>query len=191
MNEKMFFKTRLYFTGIITIAIWSLLLWSHFNGGVPSHHILAREDLPEISNWWGGLLVPLLSWFLLYRIQKRISKNPEVSNFPASVLYGFLGALTFGILLSIFFTLGDSDMPAYMMQGVFILALFLPIYRSEYLLGFVIGMTFTFGAVLPTGIGSILILISAVLYLLVRPAIIFVVRRFIKLVSSNNRKKDQ
>ncbi len=191
MSEKVFFKTRVYFTGIITISIWSLLIWGHFHGGVPSHHILAREDLPEISNWWGGLLIPLLSWFLIYRIQKRINKNPKVSNLPVSVLYGFLSALTFGILLSIFFTLGDSDIPGYMVQGVFIVALFLPIYRSEYLLGFVIGMTFTFGTVLPTAIGCILALISAVLYLFVRPVILFAIKRLINLVSSNTHKKGQ
>jgi hypothetical protein len=69
----MFFKTRLYFTGTITIFIWLLLTWNYFHGGVPSHHILKRKDFPEIANWWGGLLLPLLTWFLLYRIQKRIS----------------------------------------------------------------------------------------------------------------------
>jgi len=191
MSEKVFFKTRLYFIGIITISIWSLLIWNYFHEGVPSHHILAREDLPEISNWWGALLIPLLAWFLTYRIQKRINKDPEVSNVPVSVLYGFLSALIFGILLSLFFTLGDSDIPGYMLQGVFVTALFLPIYRSEYLLGLVIGMTFTFGAVLPTGIGCILVLISAVLYLFVRPVIFFVIKRLINLVSSNTHKQDQ
>ncbi len=33
MTEKMFFKTRLYFTGIVTIAIGSLLAWNHYHGG--------------------------------------------------------------------------------------------------------------------------------------------------------------
>lgn len=75
MSKEMFYKTQLYFTAIITIAIWSLLIWEHYHGGVPSHHILAREDLPEFSNWWGGLLLPLLSFFLLYRIKKRLTEN--------------------------------------------------------------------------------------------------------------------
>ena len=75
MNEKSFFKTRLYSTVLVTVAIWALLAWDHFHGGVPSHHILAREDLPEISNWWGGVLLPLLTWFLLYRVEKRLVRN--------------------------------------------------------------------------------------------------------------------
>ena len=159
--------TRLYLTGIVTIAIGSLLLWNHFHGGIPSHHILARKDLPEISNAWGGILLPLLTWFLLYRIQKRTEKNDKTK-----ILYAFLSALAFGILLATSFTLG-FQIEQYMLMSVFPLALLLPIYRSEYLLGFVLGMTFTFGTVLPTLIGSILILISAVLYLFIRRGILF------------------
>lgn len=195
MNEKMFFKTRLYFTGIVTIAICSLLAWNHYHGGVPSHHILAREDLPAISNWWGSLLLPLLTWFLLYRIQKRIIHNndekSQVSKFSINMFYGFAGALFFGILLSAFFTFGYSDIPGYMLKGLFLLALFFPIYRAECILGFVIGMTFTFGAVLPTGVGSILALIGVVLFLCVRPAILYATSRLAHLVSSNKHKTDR
>lgn len=186
MNEKTFSALRLYGTGIVTLAIWSLLLWNHFHGGVPSHHILARKDLPEISNWWGGIALPLLTWFLLTRIQKRVltAKDAEAPalTFPMSIVYAFAGALLFSILLSVFFTLRYSGIPGYMLQGLLILALFLPLYRAEYLLGFVIGMTYTFGAILPTGIGSILALICAVLYLYVRRAILFVASRLMSVV---------
>jgi hypothetical protein len=192
MNEKMFFKTRLYFTGIVTIAIWSLLAWNYFHGGVPSHHILDNEDLPAISNWWGGLLLPLLTWFLLYRIQKRLIRNNDeqskTSRFSINILYGFIGALLFGMLLSAFFTFGYSDIPGYMLLGLLLLALFFPIYRAECILGFVIGMTFTFGAVLPTAVGSLLALISAVLYLYVRLLIVKVSSGFVQIVSSNKSK---
>lgn len=179
MNKKILFKTRLYITALVTLAIWSLLAWNYYHGGVPSHSILAREDMPSISNWWGGLLLPLLTWFLLYRIQKRLTdykgENSSPSTFPREVVYGFAGALLFGVLLSTFYTLGYSEIPGLMVNSIFIIALFFPIYRAECLLGFVIGMTFTFGAVLPTGIGSIFALIGAVLYLLVRPLLLKVV----------------
>ena len=195
MNEKVFFKTRIYFTGIVTIAIWSLLAWDHYHGGVPSHHILHREDLPAISNWWGGFLLPLLTWFLLYRIQKRLmSDNIEVSKVSmrlANILYGFTGALFFGILLSVFFTFGYSSISGYIIIGLLLLALFFPIYRAECLLGFVIGMTFTFGAVLPTAVGSILALVGAVLYLYVRPSISFIVSRIVRIGSSNKHKPNK
>jgi len=180
MNEKTFSKARLYFTGVVTLAIWSLLAWNHYHGGVPSHHILARADMPSISNWWGGILLPLLTWFLLYRMQKRLTLHPSEkssgSALPVTLLYGFAGALVFGILLSTSFALGHAAVPGYMLISIFLLALIFPIYRAEYLLGFVIGMTFTFGAVLPTGIGSVFALIGAVIYLLIRPVLLRVVR---------------
>ncbi len=190
MNEKMFFKRNLNFTGIVTVGIWSLLIWNHYHGGVPSHHILQREDLPAISNWWSGLLLPLLTLFLTYRIQKRLIRNNDNKSIPLKLpikyTYGFLFALSFGILLSVFFTLGYSDLLGYMMYGLFLLALFFPVYRAECFLGFVIGMTFTFGAVLPTGVGTIFALIGVVLYLYVRTGIKFIVKSIISLLPHNN-----
>lgn len=177
MNKKMFLKFRIYFTAIVTFLIWALLLWDHFHGGVPSHHILANKDLPSISNWWGGFLVPLLTWLLLYRIQVRIDHQKQV---PAEVLallkkvlYGFIGSLLFGILLSIFFSFGYSDICGYMILTLLPVGLCFPIYRAECLLGFVIGMTYTFGAILPTAIGAILALLGALLYLFLRKAILY------------------
>jgi hypothetical protein len=188
MSKKMFFMTRLYFAAIVTIAIWSLLSWNHYHGGVPSHHILARKDLPEISNWWGGLLLPLLTLFLFYRMENRVTgKNddaPQGILFPRSIIYGFIGALFFGITLSAFFTFGNTAIPGYMLMGLLLLSLFLPIYRAECLLGYVIGMTYTFGAVLPTGVGSILAIIGAVLYLVVRPMLAFIISKLSHIASS-------
>ncbi|MCE2893667.1 MAG: hypothetical protein LW721_04460 [Flammeovirgaceae bacterium] len=188
MTNKMFFRYRLFLTALITVAIWSLLTWDYYHGGVPSHHLLARNDLPAFSNWWGGLLLPLLTWFLLYRIQKRMGsdneKKPSPSSIPNTILYGFISALLFGIVLSTFFTLGNKDIPFYMMMSLFAAALFFPIYRADCFLGFVIGMTFTFGGVLPIGIGTILALIWAVLFLLIRPAILWVLTKLINLITT-------
>lgn len=181
----MFLKKRLYLTAIVTVAIWSLLLWNHFHGGVPSHHILAREDLPEISNWWGGILLPLLTLFLSYRVEIRLEKslglNSVKTKIPESVNFGFVAALLYGITLATFFSFGNEEVPGYLLIGIFGISLFYPTYRAECLLGFVIGMTFTFGAVLPTGIGSILALIGAGIYLGIRPAILFFVHKVRKL----------
>jgi hypothetical protein len=190
-DENGLLKVRIYFTALVLVAIWSLLGWSYYHGGVPSHHILADESLPSFSNWWGGLILPVLTWFLLYRLHKRIirdnnSDNSTPVNYLKSILYGFAGALVFGILLSVFFTFAYTDLAGYLMMSVVPLALFLPIYRAECLLGFVMGMTFTFGGVLPTGIGSILLAISAVLYLLIRPGIHYVASSVARVASLNN-----
>jgi hypothetical protein len=177
MNKASFGKVRLLFTAVVTLAIWALLGYGHFHGGVPSHHILADKDLPSFSNWWGALLLPVLTWVLLYRIEKRVFPEEEATP-PATslihVLYGFAGALLFGSLLSVFFSLGNTLLPGYMLLGALALALFLPVYRAQCLLGFVIGMTYTFGAILPTGIGLILSLLAMALYLVIRPSVLFV-----------------
>lgn len=179
MSEKVFFKIRLYFTFGVLLAIWTLLIWDFYHGGVPAHHILNDKNLPEISNWWGGLLLPLLTWISFYWIKKRIHTESAESAFPRAILYGFIGALFMGILLAAFFTFGDENFPAYILLIILVSGLFFPIYRAEYLLGFVIGMTFTFGAVLPTGIGLILAPIGAFLYLCIRPFILYVVSKLL------------
>ena len=195
MIEKVFYKRRLYFIGLVTVGIWSLLIWNHHHDGVPSHHILQREDLPKISNWWGGFLLPLLTLFLTYRIQIRLIRDNDnklgTLKFHKKYIYRFLFALLFGILLSVLFAQGYSNLSGYMMYGLFLLALFFPIYRAEYFLGFVIGMTYTFGAVLPTGVGAILALIGALLYLYVRTGIIFIARKTILLILPNKGNKNE
>ncbi len=184
----MSFKTRLYFTAIVTLAIWSLLLWNHFHGGVPSHHVLAREDLPLISNWWGGLVLPVLTWFLLFRIHQRIQKSyreGRLKKLPVAVVYAFLAALLFGATLAVFFTLGYQDIPGYMLIGIFLVALFRPVYRAECLLGFVIGMTYTFGAVLPTLVGAVLLGICLAIYKGLRPVFLFCSKFIVSMFSNN------
>lgn len=59
------------------------------------------------------------------------------------------------------------------------LALFIQIYRTEYLLGFVLGMTYTFGVLLPTAFGLLLLLIFAGLYNVVRQLIIRISSRIL------------
>lgn len=191
MTEKSFLVGRLYFTGLLTVGIWTLLIWDHFHGGVPSHHLLHQENLPKISNWWGGLLLPVLSWYLTYRIQIRLARN-SIDNskplyLPKKYLFRFLLALSFGILQSIFFILDYIDLISYLFYGLFLSALFFPIYRAECFLGFVIGMAYGFGIVLPTLVGIVLAVLGALLYLYVRMGIIYLFRMvFFKISNREN-----
>lgn len=184
MTKELLVKIRIYFVVVVTAGIWGLLIWNHFHGGILSHHILYQEDLPAISNWWGGLILPLLTLLLTYRIQKRIIRidnELEHSKFPKSIIYGFVFALLYGLILSVFFINGYSNPAAYMTYGIFILALIFPIYRAECLLGFVIGMSYTFGAVLPTIVGSVFTLIGFILYKFVRGGVLYLIRKVLSL----------
>jgi hypothetical protein len=142
-----------------------LLGWQHANGGVPAHHLLAREDLPAISNWWGLLTLPALAWFLLGRIERRRGVAGEGS---LAIIGGFAGALVYGALLAFCFISGRPDLSDNMAQGVFLIALCYPVYRAECVLGFVVGMSFFLGAILPMIAACVFAAIGAVLYLSVR-----------------------
>ena len=176
MSEKRVPQVRLPL--IMLVLFWEVihLGWEQFHGGVRSHHFLAMEEMPAISNWWGMLLLPALAWFVAGRIQRRMDNASEgkdaKSTLPTSIIVGFIIPLIFGLLLSFFFTNGYDDITSYLFFGMFALALLLPIHRGECLLGFVLGMTFTFGAVLPMLIGSILAALSALVHLLVVPSLV-------------------
>lgn len=186
MNEILSFKNRFFFTGILTLLIGSWLVWDYYHGGVPVHHLLHRGDLPGFSNWWGALLLPVLSWFLLYRIQKRES-NKIGSQDCSHVVFGFLGALLTGVLFSILFSFGFEDVLGYIMLALFSIGLFLPTYRSEYLLGFILGITYVFGSVLPAIIGSVLALAGLLMHEVIRPVGLFLGSKISNMFKRANR----
>lgn len=77
-------------TAIITFLILGILLLEQFSGGVVSHHLFENKDLPKISNWWGILTKPVVSWLTLFFIQKNdTNSNNEQEHMSKSKLYGF------------------------------------------------------------------------------------------------------
>ncbi|MDW7549761.1 hypothetical protein [Pseudoalteromonas peptidolytica] len=59
--------------GLITSAILlviSTLMWQHLNGGIVSHYLLHRADLPAVSNAWGIIIIPALAWLTALRLHK-------------------------------------------------------------------------------------------------------------------------
>jgi hypothetical protein len=146
-------------TVIVALATGSLLLWQHFHVGVPAHHFLQRADMPAISNWWGALLLPALTWFLAGRIDRR-----HAGRYPPLVFAGFAGGLLCGASIATLFTLGYEDAIDRLMLGLLLVALLYPVHRAECVLGFVIGMSYTFGALLPTLFACVFALLAFVLH---------------------------
>lgn len=176
MDDRRFVRARVMATAVVAIAEWAFLAWQHVHGGVPSHHFLDRADMPTISNWWGGLVLPCMTCFLLARVQRRIASQVETATRDAVI--GLVTALGFGVLLSVFFMRGDDQVTSVMFASLFVIALVVPIYRAECLLGFVLGMAYTFGGVLPSIIGSIVALIALVIHRCARAAFLFLGRKF-------------
>lgn len=155
-------RLRIGLTGLITIVIWALLLWRHLDGGVPAHHLLNNPELPRISDWFGGVVLPLLAWFLLGLSGRRSRAADSPGLRP--VIAGLVAGLAFGVAMSISFVSGHEPVTSYLFFSLLPLALLLPVHRPECLLGFVLGMSVTFGAVLPTLFGVLMALATFLIH---------------------------
>jgi hypothetical protein len=137
--------------------------------------------LPAISNWWSGLFLPVLTWFLLTRTEKRLLKHaseaPETSKHTRSVLWIFLTALAVGISLSISFTYDYKPFLDNVLYILLVLSFIIPIYYAEFILGFILGMTYTFGAILPTAFILVMAVIGILNYRFIRPAVLKLITR--------------
>jgi len=112
-----------------------------------------------------ALLLPALTWGLLALSRRRVAKAEP----PAlkTVVVGLLAGAAFGLVLSISFFSGHESVSRYLFYGLLPLALLLPVYRPECLLGFVLGMSTALGAVLPTVFGSVMALATFVIHRLI------------------------
>lgn len=174
MDHTSFSRLRQRLTLGVTLAILSLLTWQQLHGGVPAHSFLARDDFPRISNWWGALVLPVLTWFLTGRVLDRM-QDAGGANAAAtwrSARRSFAVALLYGAVLATAFTLRRSEITSSLFFALPVIGILLPIHRAEYVLGFVLGMTYTFGAVLPTFIAALLSIVTALLYLVLRPFVL-------------------
>lgn len=138
------------------------LVWDATHGGVPAHHLLNDPSMPAISNWFGLLVVPLLVWMALGRIARRgatLAQAGSRERFMTMVRLRFALSLAWGGALALAFTAGHPAV-SFLFLGAFVIAPLVHGYRAEYLLGFVLGMTFTFGAVLPLLAGGVIALFA-------------------------------
>jgi len=173
MNEQQAKRIRIYLTVAVLLAEIGHLAWEHFHGGIASHHFLNRADMPAVSNGWGLLLLPAISWFLGgIALRRSIATaatitidaprgKAEAAGMARNVFVGFFAGLLIGASLAVAFSLGYEDVTSILFFGMLLLALVFRVYRAECVLGFVLGMTFTFGAILPALIASVIAAISA------------------------------
>lgn len=181
MNEQQAKRIRIYLTVAVLLAEIGHLAWEHFHGGIASHHFLNRADMPAVSNAWGLLLLPAISWFLGgIALRRSIATaaavtinapggQAEAAGLARGVFVGFFAGLLFGASLAATFSLGYHDVTSILFFGMLLLALVFRVYRAECVLGFVLGMTFTFGAILPALVASVVAVISAVAHRVLYP----------------------
>ncbi|MBQ4822419.1 hypothetical protein [Aquimarina sp. MMG016] len=163
-------NNKIPFIIVVTSLVTFHVLWEYFSGGVTTHHLLAREDLPGISNWWGLLTIPLLSWILLSLGKWQHYKNKQIYSL-SKITTGFISSLIFGILMSLLWEFRLENILQYAIWLPLIIALFIPIHLAGNLLGFILGLTYTFGGILPIGIGCVLTILSFIIWTIFRKGI--------------------
>ena len=178
MNIILNSRNKLIFITIATLLMLGMLLLEHSKGGVNSYHPLGNKDLPKISNWLGLLMIPVFSWFAISNLQKR-NKNEDNKQKPVSKsqLYGFIGGVLFGIVTTIVYY-AQLGINSHLLLLIIVLALFVPIYRAEYYLGYVLGMIYGFGGVLPILFGGVSIIVYLLVYKLIRQSFLLILNRF-------------
>ena len=142
------------------------LAWEATHGGIQSHHLLARADLPALSNLWGLATLPALGWLAAYFVGSRSAISGHA---VARAVAAFVCALILGGALSTAFSLGLEDVSAGLFLAAILAGLFVPTYRAEYLFGFVIGMTWVVGPVLPVIAGTLAAMVSLLAHFVLRP----------------------
>jgi hypothetical protein len=141
------------------------LAWEQLHGGIQTHHFLRSAVLPGFSNAWGALLLPGLAAWAGRRVEKRLAAGTR----PAGVVMAGLLALLAGLALSLSFAQGWETASSVVFFGMLVIALLLPVCRAECWLGLVLGMCFTFGAVIPAVIGAVIAGLSLPVHLGLKP----------------------
>jgi hypothetical protein len=140
----------------------AFVAFEHFNGGVQTHYFLARGDLPGFSNWLSLLVLPLLGSVLTIRARSETDGRAG-SFFLPTLAAGTAGSLVYGAALAASYLLGLEQLSVVLFFGLFVCTLAFPIYRAEFIFGFVLGMTIAFGSVIPLAIALFFAMVSFVL----------------------------
>lgn len=172
MTAAAFPKVRFVTIAVVTLAYWGLLAYQYTHGGVVAHRFLARDDMPEISNWWGGLLIPVVAYLLTGRLQRRLAAFGDdtvaADRALRTAAAACVGAGLYAGAMATGFSTGHDEVSSFLFQALPLVGLLLPIYRAEYLLGFIVVLSMRFGGVLPLIISAAVALVSLVLHLTVR-----------------------
>jgi hypothetical protein len=136
----------------VALVVAALLYWQATHGGIVSHHLLNRADLPAISDAWGLLWMPITTWVAVWRMQKRLAAKPQARG---QMIAGFGVAVLVGGALAMSFSVGAESTTSLNFMMLLVAAVALPVYRAECVLGFVLAMLPVFGTMLPSIVAAV------------------------------------
>lgn len=143
---------RLTSAWIALMAAACHLTWEATHGGIQSHHLLQSTDFPAISNAWGLLVLPVLAAWAGGQVPRASAARRDKVRFAL----GLVVPLLMGAALSLCFSLHWHTATEVVFLSLMVLALLLPAHRPHSLFGFVLGMSWVFGAVLPLLVGGVI-----------------------------------
>lgn len=115
---------------------------------------------------------------MLWRIESRLFREATTIRVPTQALTAFTGALAYGILLGTSITGGFKAISSNTPWVIAVAALLFPVYRAEYFLGFVLGLTYWIGGVLPIVVGGAFLLMAFVVYTFIRTTMVSLFRKW-------------
>jgi hypothetical protein len=159
-------------TVIVLALVCAQLAWQYTHGGVIAHHLLARADLPSVSNWWNVLVLPALTYLAVARVEQRAAASEHAATRRrirhAAIRWG-LGPFMLGGTLALGFLLGAEHFTLVVFLCLFAGAVLFPVARAECALGLLLGMAWTFGTIIPLGIATVLATLSMAMHRLALP----------------------
>lgn len=179
------FQKKSLFTIATTSLVSLYLLIDYLKGHIPTHYLLANEDLPGFSNWWGLITIPLVTWIVLTLIERRkaiLDKKGQLISVGAyykTLRVRFWSALLFGAIAGALWEFNLPEILEYYILLPFLMSLVVAVYFPECFLGFVLGMLYTFGGVLPILIGTVILIISFLIYQIIGRGIKWLFSRII------------
>ncbi|NKI32709.1 hypothetical protein [Croceivirga thetidis] len=140
-------QSRIICTALVTVLVWAHVLWDYFHDGIPVHYLFMDKNMPPFPNWLGAIILPFFCWVLLARIAKRVNNHDDKDSLKL-VFMRFLSAFAVSLAISVCFENG-IEIPGLLLLSIFAQAFIFPLYKSEFLLGWVLGTSYTFGAMIP------------------------------------------
>lgn len=175
MNTHRFTRLQISLICAALVFVAATLTWEYFNGGVKNHYLLHNPDYPSISNYWGLLILPLLTWFTTYRIKTGFHSQMGVLEntlIPKHIRRGFLVMCAVTAAQSVAWVMGEPEITKYLAIAVILTGIFIPIYHSHFFLANVLVSSVIFGSVIPLIGYAVIALVSAVSNLCIKPLII-------------------
>lgn len=166
---------RVFLVSLVSLYIVISLFWQHFTTGVPAHHLLNDPELPAISNWWGLLILPVLTGFLTSLITKRHGVP-----YPKKVWLQILATSIYALAMTLLFYSGHITLVSQLALPLIVVsALFFPVYQAPFILAYVVVSSAGFGAFIPTLFCFIFAAIAYGVHHFIRPIPIWFYHKFV------------